>query len=1259
MAINLSKVNISLQQFQEISSGKYNAGEVKLAGESRLAKMNNHVHQTSGNNEVVSHAEVLAVKAALVKALSDNGVAADEIDRIRRELGLAPDGARDRDLRTRSLKPLSRQQLREILDRNAATVNAFNAERPDGARIRTSADIYGRDGMAQDRREKRDAVNAQLADAKRKVSRSTTILTFQNVVADNVDFRDYERRMAIVKEAKAQLEALLSACGGKPREDVAATATLRLPGGQTIVSPTGMSEAAFAHQLEDQIIRLDRNTINDKREYRAAYRALKTPEERKAFFSALPDDKDGGCKARTIAVMILHERGVRDFAKLDVPNHLSDADAIFLAQHLSSLGDDVRGDALAREPLLVAMAAKPPKTVQADKRVFVPAVAAWQYNAYVKGALVNNPQDGLERFAILAAQTADEVRARLGAKGFPDGAKLGHLISSGYAAHIIDCGENAERVTPESLRAPFLQAALERGAQRMVEKLVEEELAAAGKDPDALADNVLLFATQRNPGLMRRLAASQTPAGAEGVLEEFRGPVREAIRIQAELHAARAGLEESALAAIAQKLGVPPEAAAAAGVETRYLKMKANSLLADIGRGAVKLDGPAEYKKAFDDLAAKFVRDISERLDAVDALDVDPATKTAVKLVLLTATKVKDIDIARLAAETAKIDVSALEKALRDGEPKERVFEAMHPVTSAIRRIVDDMLAGKDEVGPEDRDGPTAIMAKLLAGTRPGFGALLKAFYAKPETRDAVLRRRAYDVSNPARNSIVFECILNDPRIYRRADRENRVYEAIFAGDARLAAFKAAGGEQRAAAAGYHASELPMLAKAFGLCREATGCGDEAALAAALDPQSSVRRLAGYGGRFTQNAAAFADGLKLIQRFDGWYAGTLANVNDGNPSTITEMNLKTSLMSKKAARAVEKFLFEEIAANEALPLDAGNPEAAFGMENNRAMRFVGRNYTSSFANTLAQMSPERRGLIYDVVDAFDPISRDGRFVQPKHRPKPIDQNVILAARVLKNYDAVAALRDAGQLDRAHLVPLLYGDLGLAPDATNTQINDAYQARICENPLITGPLHMLLSESGATVDEGEAAINEGRKLPSAPDISAFNGTLEELDGTAAGGRAAMLGDLIRPSIPVYAQSGNPAIAEEDAKFTLHFPDGETLVAKTGPEKDAAVVQSRNAIAAKVEALCGTVHPKQLSAVYFALSQSATNNVKNGFVAQGINADEHMALTYSLAKDENTGAITVTYTPPAGFPVNFRWTATITLDGTTSTTPLATL
>ena len=49
MAINLANVNVSIQQFQSISTGKYNAGEVKLTSETTLGQVNNHVTFTGSN----------------------------------------------------------------------------------------------------------------------------------------------------------------------------------------------------------------------------------------------------------------------------------------------------------------------------------------------------------------------------------------------------------------------------------------------------------------------------------------------------------------------------------------------------------------------------------------------------------------------------------------------------------------------------------------------------------------------------------------------------------------------------------------------------------------------------------------------------------------------------------------------------------------------------------------------------------------------------------------------------------------------------------------------------------------------------------------------------------------------------------------------------------------------------------------------------------------------------------------------------------
>ena len=230
MAIDLAKVNISLQQFQDISRGEFNAGEVKLASENKLAKMNHHVHKLGKNNETISHAQVIAIKEALIKALSQNGVGSEELDQIRRELGLAPEGVVDRKLAQRSVRPLTRQQIRDILDRHAAVINS---QAPGNAtRIDISSMIYGPAGMSAEAKAKRDTVNAQLADEHRQVFINKEVRNFQRVLAGGGEYCDYETRQAMRKIAEGQLEALLVACKGQPRANVPATATFRLSSGQ-------------------------------------------------------------------------------------------------------------------------------------------------------------------------------------------------------------------------------------------------------------------------------------------------------------------------------------------------------------------------------------------------------------------------------------------------------------------------------------------------------------------------------------------------------------------------------------------------------------------------------------------------------------------------------------------------------------------------------------------------------------------------------------------------------------------------------------------------------------------------------------------------------------------------------------------------------------------------------------------------------------------------------------------------------------------
>ena len=182
------------------------------------------------------------------------------------------------------------------------------------------------------------------------------------------------------------------------------------------------------------------------------------------------------------------------------------------------------------------------------------------------------------------------------------------------------------------------------------------------------------------------------------------------------------------------------------------------------------------------------------------------------------------------------------------------------------------------------------------------------------------------------------------------------------------------------------------------------------------------------------------------------------------------------------AEFVEAGVFAHVGVSgNAAAVISAQPEAIMGlpftqnfalMAFHKHMRFVGRGYTTSFSISMMSLSPEKRALLYDVFDALHPLANTA---EEKRTEQAIGQGPLLAARVLKNFDKVAALQNAGQLDRAHLVPILYSDLDVQPNATNEQIDEAYSMKLASNAKIMGALHMLLEASGTTVDEAVDAI----------------------------------------------------------------------------------------------------------------------------------------------------------------------------------------
>ncbi len=116
-------MNLSITDFQKISNGYHNAGDITLTGRGKLDMVNNHVGILKGwNTKSVSAATTLEVKNAFVQALKNAGVDEGALEKVRADLGL-PQGESTKGFDLSSLKPLSRTQTREILDRFAGVIN--------------------------------------------------------------------------------------------------------------------------------------------------------------------------------------------------------------------------------------------------------------------------------------------------------------------------------------------------------------------------------------------------------------------------------------------------------------------------------------------------------------------------------------------------------------------------------------------------------------------------------------------------------------------------------------------------------------------------------------------------------------------------------------------------------------------------------------------------------------------------------------------------------------------------------------------------------------------------------------------------------------------------------------------------------------------------------------------------------------------------------------------------------------------------------
>ena len=173
-------LEISLAQFNKIASGKYNAGIIDFKSDEggnaigELRKVNNHVHSVEKNTETLSPERVLEVKESFVMAMERAQVPQARIDEIRDTLGIPKEAGATSDkehlggLIEKRFKPLTRQQVREILDQYAEGGKGYTDESRAAVSVQDERAAQKAANMSTGRSLRRENVNTMNLEAAQK-----------------------------------------------------------------------------------------------------------------------------------------------------------------------------------------------------------------------------------------------------------------------------------------------------------------------------------------------------------------------------------------------------------------------------------------------------------------------------------------------------------------------------------------------------------------------------------------------------------------------------------------------------------------------------------------------------------------------------------------------------------------------------------------------------------------------------------------------------------------------------------------------------------------------------------------------------------------------------------------------------------------------------------------------------------------------------------------------------------------------------------
>ena len=502
-------------------------------------------------------------------------------------------------------------------------------------------------------------------------------------------------------------------------------------------------------------------------------------------------------------------------------------------------------------------------------------------------------------------------------------------------------------------------------------------------------------------------------------------------------------------------------------------------------------------------------------------------------------------------------------------------------------------------------------------------------------------------------------------------------------GSVKLNTFRSADAATVALNKGWSKEELPNIARAARFLSAATGVDEFTAIDQLSTPGSKANRLMNYGGRFMDSAANFANGLRLMDGFADWYNGIYdtmkpvhkqeRNVRDFSPAdTFTKLNMDGNFIDKDYLPGFEKFAFEELAANPKANLAETDMEKLFGFKNNKAMAFIGTGYGNSFYSTIANVPKEKRAVIYTALNAFTVPAKNAQEAHNKnlgnksytklngnHAPAVI-------ARIIKNFDKAEAMLNAGKLTAKNIIKEFFGEIPEKGDYDYKTLNNYFDGiddllALDEDEGgqytdVSGSVVLAMQNSGCTFEETVQMLRQGQMPPVPKFLSTGTMRLKDFDGTVAGGRDLIGGDLNRPDFCYHFKTDleKPLLSfgPQQPGFGFSFPGQEKFHTNATEQGKANITR----VGDNVVAMCGTVHVAQSNAVMTMLSQSGLSNLRGGLPQIGVTSNEHAPVDYTLAKNDETGDITIKYTSPEALPFKFEWSATVDINGNVTTTPM---